>query len=116
MTTTLDRPQLTADDIAMRWLQDFESALSRRDIPAAAGLFATDSYWRDLVSFTWNLKTVENPDGVTDLLTHNLDRVSPEEFELSQRRGAVSPKARMRSAAWRESTRSAPDAAASCGA
>ena len=44
MTTTLDRPQLTADDIAMRWLQDFESALSRQDIPAAAGLFATDSY------------------------------------------------------------------------
>ena len=84
MTTTLDRPQLTADDIAMRWLQDFESALSRRDIPAAAGLFATDSYWRDLVSFTWNLKTVENPDGVTDLLTHNLDRVSPEDFELSE--------------------------------
>lgn len=84
MTTTLDRPQLTADDIAMRWLQDFESALSRRDIPAAAGLFATDSYWRDLVSFTWNLKTVENPDGVTDLLTHNLDRVSPAKFELNE--------------------------------
>jgi hypothetical protein len=36
------------------------------------------------VSFTWNLKTVENPDGVTDLLTHNLDRVSPSDFELSE--------------------------------
>ncbi len=84
MTTTIERPQLTADDIATRWLQDFESALSRRDIPAAAGLFATASYWRDLVSFTWNLKTVENPDGVTDLLTHNLDRVSPSDFELSE--------------------------------
>jgi hypothetical protein len=55
--------------------------------PAAAGLFATASYWRDLVSFTWNLKTVENPDGVTDLLTHNLDRVAPSEFELSRSGG-----------------------------
>src|SRR5699024_6622340 len=84
MTTTIERPQLTADEIATRWLQDFESALSRRDIPAAAGLFAAASYWRDLVSFTWNLKTVENPDGVTDLLGHNLDRVSPADFELSE--------------------------------
>jgi putative flavoprotein involved in K+ transport len=47
-------------------------------------MFAAASYWRDLVSFTWNLKTVENPDGVADLLTHNLDRVSPAEFELSE--------------------------------
>jgi putative flavoprotein involved in K+ transport len=84
MTTTIERPQQTADDIATRWLEDFEAALARRDIPAAAGLFATTSYWRDLVSFTWNLKTVENPDGVTDLLTHNLDRVSPSEFELTE--------------------------------
>ncbi|WP_210604615.1 flavin-containing monooxygenase [Brevibacterium oceani] len=84
MTTTIERPQQTADDIATRWLEDFESALATRDIPAAAGLFATASYWRDLISFTWNLKTVENPDGVTDLLTHNLDRVSPSEFELAE--------------------------------
>ncbi|WP_166969819.1 flavin-containing monooxygenase [Brevibacterium atlanticum] len=84
MTTTIERPQQTADDIATKWLEDFESALANRDIPAAAGLFATTSYWRDLVSFTWNLKTVENPDGVTDLLSRNLDRVSPSEFELSE--------------------------------
>ena len=84
MTTTIDRQQLTADDIATQWLSDFESALRSRDIKAAAGLFATASYWRDLVSFTWNLKTVENPEGVTDLLTANLDRVSPTEFELSE--------------------------------
>ena len=37
---------------------------------AAAALFATDSYWRDLVAFTWNLKTVEGTSGVTDLLEH----------------------------------------------
>src|SRR5699024_10973981 len=83
MTTTIERPQLTADDIATRWLQDFESALSRRDIPAAAALFATARYWRDLVSSTWRLKTVETPDGVAALLTHTLLRPSPSDSELS---------------------------------
>ncbi|MGO2860693.1 MAG: flavin-containing monooxygenase [Brevibacterium sp.] len=84
MTTTIDRQQLTADDNATQWLSDFESALRNRDIRAAVGLFATASYWRDLVSFTWNLKTVENPEGVTDMLAANLDRVAPTDFELSE--------------------------------
>lgn len=84
MTTTVERQQLTADDIATGWLNEFEDALRARDIRAAAGLFATASYWRDLVSFTWNLKTVENPEGVAELLTATLDRVSPVDFELSE--------------------------------
>ena len=45
------------------WLADFEAALRRRDIDRAAGMFATDSFWRDLVAFTWNIKTVEGRDG-----------------------------------------------------
>ena len=49
----------------------FESALKARDVAAAARLFATESYWRDLVAFTWNLKTVEGRDGVADLLTRD---------------------------------------------
>ncbi|WP_231445372.1 flavin-containing monooxygenase [Brevibacterium zhoupengii] len=84
MTTTIDRTQLTADDIATEWLSSFESALRTRDIEAAVGLFATTSYWRDLVSFSWNLTTVENHDGVRDLLTTNLNRVDPSEFELAE--------------------------------
>ena len=30
---------------------------------AAAAMFATECYWRDLVAFTWNIKTVEGRDG-----------------------------------------------------
>ncbi len=62
-------PQARAD----AWLGRFEAALAARDVPAAAALFATDSYWRDLVAFTWNIKTVEGRAGVTDLLEHTPD-------------------------------------------
>ncbi|MFS8102249.1 NAD(P)/FAD-dependent oxidoreductase [Lentzea alba] len=55
---------MTVDD----WLARFESALKARDADAVAALFAPDSYWRDLVAFTWNVKTVEGRDGVTDLV------------------------------------------------
>lgn len=64
MTTVIDQGQRTADQIATGWLSGFEAALRERDIDAAVDLFATTSYWRDLVSFTWNLRTVENRDGV----------------------------------------------------
>ena len=43
------------------WLGRFEEALAAGDAAAAAELFADDSFWRDLVAFTWNLKTRRGP-------------------------------------------------------
>ncbi|MGZ0145923.1 flavin-containing monooxygenase [Kribbella sp. WER1] len=86
MTQTEEKPtrQQSADERATHWLTAFEDALRARDVPRAAGLFATTSFWRDLVAFTWNLKTVENPDGVTDLLTKTLETTDPSGFRLTE--------------------------------
>ncbi|MDX3659158.1 NAD(P)/FAD-dependent oxidoreductase [Streptomyces sp. ID05-26A] len=66
------------------WLAEFEAALKARDVDAAAGLFATDSYWRDLVAFTWNIKTVEGREQVADLLSACLDGADPENFRTTE--------------------------------
>ena len=71
-------------DVATAWLEGFEAALAARDIAAAAEMFATESYWRDLVSFSWNITTVEGREGVTDLLTSTLDGVDPSGFRLDE--------------------------------
>ena len=47
-------------------------------------MFAAQSFWRDLVSFTWNLTTVEHPEGVRDLLTATLERTAPSGFATSE--------------------------------
>ncbi|MBZ5737551.1 flavin-containing monooxygenase [Nocardioides mangrovi] len=75
MTQTLDPdtgtataapgPQARVD----AWLSAFERGLGAADADAVAALFATECYWRDLVAFTWNLKTVEGRDQVADLVT-----------------------------------------------
>ena len=62
----------------------FESALKARDVEAAAALFATESYWRDLVSFTWNITTVEGRDGVSELLTGTLENTDPSGFATEE--------------------------------
>ena len=88
MTQTVDRETAAASTSpAARteaWLGRFEEALRARDVERAAGMFATTSFWRDLVSFTWNLTTVENPDGVVDLLRHTLDASDPSRFAAEE--------------------------------
>src|SRR3954471_8854838 len=60
-----------------QWLSRFDEALTQGDTQAAADLFLDDSYWRDLVAFTWNLKTVEGPSGVKDMLDQTLAHTRP---------------------------------------
>src|SRR5689334_23009819 len=60
-----------------QWLSSFDQALTRGDAAGAAELFAPESYWRDLVAFTWNIKTVEGRSGVRDMLEHTLAAARP---------------------------------------
>ncbi len=84
MTQTMERPDSIAPSPLAgsvdAWLADFQAALSARDVERAAGLFGAQSFWRDLVSFTWNLTTVEGPAGVADMLRATLDATDPTGF------------------------------------
>jgi putative flavoprotein involved in K+ transport len=81
MTATLPA---TARDTISQWLGEFETALEVGDIEKAAQLFGDESYWRDLIAFSWNIVTVEGRDGVRDLLASTLDRVRPHGFEVAE--------------------------------
>ncbi|GLY40252.1 FAD-dependent oxidoreductase [Amycolatopsis sp. NBRC 101858] len=85
MTQTLE--PAAAVDARQRvegWLAGFEAALAARDADRAAALFATTSFWRDLIAFTWNLKTVENRDGVKDLLLTTMDTADASGFHVTE--------------------------------
>ncbi|MDY6809503.1 MAG: NAD(P)/FAD-dependent oxidoreductase [Actinomycetota bacterium] len=88
MTQTLEPPAArTTADPQQRidaWLADFEAALAARDVSRTTGLFATDSFWRDLVSFTWNLTTVEGREQIGDMLQARLDDTAPHTFRTSE--------------------------------
>lgn len=57
-------------------------ALEQGDAKAAAALFQADSYWRDLVAFTWNLKTMEGPDEIRAMLEAQLGAQKPRDMRL----------------------------------
>ncbi|HYN52708.1 MAG TPA: NAD(P)/FAD-dependent oxidoreductase, partial [Thermoleophilaceae bacterium] len=82
MTTDTDVEPASA--AVEQWLSSFDQALTEGDSAAAAELFAEESFWRDLVAFTWNIKTVEGPAGVKDMLDHTLEHVQPRNWHTSE--------------------------------
>ncbi|WP_134772986.1 NAD(P)/FAD-dependent oxidoreductase [Ornithinimicrobium flavum] len=66
------------------WFSAFEDALTAGDVELAAELFAPTSFWRDLVAFSWNITTVEDREGVADLLRHTLNRTRPSGFGTTE--------------------------------
>jgi putative flavoprotein involved in K+ transport len=67
-----------------QWLSSFDEALSSGDSEAAAALFHDESYWRDLVAFTWNLKTVEGPREIRDMLEFSLPHTQPSGWHTTE--------------------------------
>ena len=88
MTQTLDKPATTGGETPQQrvdaWLAGFEQALRDRDVERASEMFATTSFWRDLIAFSWNITTVENRDGVRELLESTLEATDPSGFATSE--------------------------------
>jgi putative flavoprotein involved in K+ transport len=74
----------TLSDTTQAFLDEFGKALEEGDITRAREMFADDCYWRDLVTFTWNIKTVEGKDQVEDMLKHQLATTKPHNWAIAE--------------------------------
>ncbi|MFT4829364.1 MAG: putative flavoprotein involved in K+ transport [Paracoccaceae bacterium] len=74
----------TIADQTQHFLDDFGAALATNDVKRATGMFLDDCFWRDLVAFTWNLKTVEGPDQVRSMLESQLSQAAPSNFKIQE--------------------------------
>ncbi|MFT4960389.1 MAG: putative flavoprotein involved in K+ transport [Paracoccaceae bacterium] len=68
---------MTDDQILSRWLEQFATALTNQDIAAVTRLFHTDGYWRDILAFTWNIKTMEGTGAIALMLGATLTQTAP---------------------------------------
>lgn len=74
----------TASERITSWLNDFETALKSGNIDAVTALFDDDCYWRDLVSFTWNIKTMEGKSAIAEMLKATLTQIKPSNWKLAE--------------------------------
>jgi putative flavoprotein involved in K+ transport len=64
------------------WLDQFGADLARNDAAAATEKFATESYWRDFLTFTWNLATQEGRPAIRAMLDATLSRTKPSDWHV----------------------------------
>jgi putative flavoprotein involved in K+ transport len=78
--TAVDGPSRTVKE----WLTKFDGALHSGDGATVAALFAAQSFWRDLISFTWNIKTMEGRDEIAAMLDTTLPATRPSNWQLTE--------------------------------
>ena len=69
-------------------VQKLGAALEAGDVEAAVACFQEDCYWRDLVAFTWNLRTMEGKAQIRDMLNSQLAQIKPANFGLDPNEAA----------------------------
>jgi putative flavoprotein involved in K+ transport len=79
-----EQKMTSASDRVTEWLKKFDAALQAQDIGAVVSMFDEDCFWRDLVSFTWNIKTTEGPGQVADMLKATLAEVKPSHWKITE--------------------------------
>ena len=72
----------TPSQRAQRWLDAFGAALASGNPDNVLPLFDADCYWRDLVSFTWNIRTQEGHGAVRDMLAARQADAGASNFQL----------------------------------
>jgi putative flavoprotein involved in K+ transport len=70
------------------WLARFEQALGEPDEALLGSLFHRDSYWRDVLALTWEIRTVGGSDAILRELRAHTGRMRPTGFEIDLRRTA----------------------------
>src|ERR1700712_105017 len=82
-------PETNPNQTITQLLESFEAALRSGDSKAAAALFQPDSYWRDLVAFTWNIKTMEGREQIAAMLDAQLNAVKPSKLRIADNETAT---------------------------
>ncbi|MER9304806.1 NAD(P)/FAD-dependent oxidoreductase [Mesorhizobium sp. M0496] len=68
---------------AAAWLESLAQALETGDAAAASNLFVDDCYWRDLLTFTWNITTMEGREAIAGMLAATLATAKPTAWRLT---------------------------------
>jgi putative flavoprotein involved in K+ transport len=64
-------------------LDKLNKALGKNDAKAVAKCFESDGYWRDLASFTWNIKTLEGAPAIQEMVKAQQGQIKGGKFKIT---------------------------------
>lgn len=80
-----------ARNIAQSWLNNLSSLLTSNDISKLPALFHNDSWWRDFLTLTWDLRTIRSLPSISSFLRTNLPHTEFSSFRLEDSPHPFSP-------------------------
>ena len=78
---SLDLPKVVNE-----WLKHFEAALSTNRFSDAANLFVDQGQWRDLLAFTWHIRTMSGKHEILHTLQQTTPKAKPTGLSLAEER------------------------------
>jgi cation diffusion facilitator CzcD-associated flavoprotein CzcO len=72
-----------AADVLLDWVDSLSTAMTDGDAAEAAGLFAADGYWRDMLAFTWSYRTFAGRAEVEGALRDTMEVTRPRDFRVA---------------------------------
>jgi len=70
--------------IAQQYLTKLESILKSNDVAALSSVLHTDSWWRDMLTFSWDIRTINGIDKISSYFTANLAQTAPYNLKLRE--------------------------------
>ncbi|MFC0397795.1 flavin-containing monooxygenase [Paraburkholderia rhizosphaerae] len=66
------------------WLDAFSRAIAAGNVDDIVALFGGTCFWRDLVAFTWDIRTLEGRDAIRAMLDATLASIRPHEWAVAE--------------------------------
>lgn len=76
----------STEAVAKAWLTDFAAALKTADATRLSALFAEECHWRDILAFTWDLRTLSGATAIAERLVPHLAAIAPRDVALADGR------------------------------
>ena len=68
------------------WLINFETAIRQNNADAVSLLFVENGHWRDLLAFTWHIRTVNGPSEIKAMIRETAINTGATEIKIAQHR------------------------------
>ncbi|KAF9037462.1 hypothetical protein BJ165DRAFT_1558194 [Panaeolus papilionaceus] len=84
-SSVIDPANLTvnvAQGIARTWLASFAKSMTDQNVDATLDLMMVESWWRDMLAFTWDFRTFSGRDKIGKFLSDRLVITEPTHFTL----------------------------------
>lgn len=75
-------PDLDASKVASEWFTKFASSLESADVDTTLSLLVEDAFWRDILSITWDFRTIYGSNKIGQLLHDRISDTKLKAFKL----------------------------------